>query len=212
VLPSGRPGYGGLAALEMLYHEGAHVQSADALEAAIARRLKATGKSGDSELWHVLLFHTVGAAVADVLERRDGIAYEPYADKVGLMQGPWAEFQPLIEADWKPYLAGRESLDEALDRMVAKLPRNRRHIDEITRTATLETVAPAKAGVQVVRISVTLAELRFPPARARRAYANVIQSDHCTASFGDGCGPDLAQNFHHGASPEPLPPRKRLFG
>lgn len=120
VMPSGRPSYGGLAALEMLYHEGAHVQSADALEAAIARRLKAGGKSGDSQLWHVLQFHTVGAAVADTL-RRDGIAYEPYAEKMGLMRGAWAAFQPLVEADWKPYLAGREGLDEALDRMVAKL-------------------------------------------------------------------------------------------
>lgn len=121
VIPSGRPSYGGPAALEMLYHEGAHVQSADALEAAIARRLKESGKSGDSELWHALQFYTVGTAVADAL-RRDGIAYAPYADKVGLMRGPWAEFGPLIEADWKPYLAGRESLDDALDRMVAKLP------------------------------------------------------------------------------------------
>ena len=121
VIPAGRASYGGIAALEMLYHEAAHVQSADALEAAIAARLKAQGRTDDSELWHVLQFYTVGTAVANAV-RRDGIDYVPYAEKVGLMRGPWAPFQPLIDADWKPYLAGRESLQDALAHMVARLP------------------------------------------------------------------------------------------
>jgi hypothetical protein len=121
VIPAGRASYGGLAALEMLYHEAAHVQSADALQAAIARKLKAAGKPDESELWHVLQFQTVGAAVAAVVRQRDGIDYTPYAEKAGLMRGPWAGFQPLIDADWTPYLAGRESLDAALTHMVARL-------------------------------------------------------------------------------------------
>jgi hypothetical protein len=118
VIPSGRAGYGGNAALEMLYHEAAHVQTADALEAALEQALKAAGKPTDSDLWHVLLFYTVGAATHAALAR-DGIDYLPYADKAGLMRGVWADAQPLIEADWKPYLAGETSLAAALAQMAA---------------------------------------------------------------------------------------------
>lgn len=122
VIPGGRISYQGLASLEMLYHEASHVETADGLERAIGARLKASGKNGDSELWHVLQFHTVGAAVADAVRRRDGIVYVPYADKVGLFKEYWAPFQPLIESDWKPWLQGRESMDDAIAHMVAQLP------------------------------------------------------------------------------------------
>lgn len=121
VIPAGRPSYQGLAALEMLYHEAAHVQTSNALEAGIAARLKAAGKATDSELWHVLHFYTVGVAVA-AAARPDGVAYEPYADHVGLFKTYWAAYVPLIEADWAPWLAGREGMEEALDHMVERLP------------------------------------------------------------------------------------------
>lgn len=122
VIPAARPSYQDLASLEMLYHEASHVQTTDALEQAIARRLKAAGRSEDSELWHVLQFEAVGTAVADVLKRRDGTDYVPYADKAGLFKGYWAPFVPVIENDWKPWLEGKEELDAALDHMVARLP------------------------------------------------------------------------------------------
>jgi len=121
VIPAGRPSYQGLAALEMLYHEAAHVQSSDALAASIEARLKAAGRPTDSELWHVLHFYTVGAAVA-VAVKSDGVAYEPYAYHVGLFKTYWAAYVPLIEADWAPWLAGREGMEEALDHMVQRLP------------------------------------------------------------------------------------------
>jgi hypothetical protein len=70
----------------------------------------------------VLQFYTVGAALADAVRRRDGIVYVPYADKVGLSTGYWAPFQPLIERDWKPWLQGKESMEEAIQHMVAQLP------------------------------------------------------------------------------------------
>lgn len=121
VIPSGRPSYQGLASLEMLYHEAAHVRTSEALEAALAARLKAAGRPADSELWHVLHFYTVGAAVA-AAAAPDGVAYEPYADHVGLFKNYWAAYLPLIEADWAPWLAGREGMEEALDHMVKRLP------------------------------------------------------------------------------------------
>lgn len=123
VIPSGRPSYQGLAALEMLYHEASHVQGTDLLEREIGQRLRAAGRSTDSELWHALQFATVGAATAAALGR-DGIAYRPYADQAGLFARPWAGFAPLIETDWLAWLDGRESMGVALDRMVARLPQD----------------------------------------------------------------------------------------
>jgi len=121
VIPSGRPSYQGLASLEMLYHETSHVQTTEPLEAAIGARLKAAGRPDESELWHVLQFYTVGRAVRLALAR-DGIAYQPYADSVGLFRGYWAPFVPLIEADWQPWLEGKTGEDVAIAHMVAHLP------------------------------------------------------------------------------------------
>jgi hypothetical protein len=123
VLPSGRANYQGLASLEMLYHEAAHVESTAKLEQAIEAQLKQTHRDPDSELWHALQFYTVGTIVKDVLKRRGGLGYEPYADKVGLFKAPWSQFVPLIEGDWRPYMDGRERFDEAIAHMVDKLPR-----------------------------------------------------------------------------------------
>jgi len=121
VMPSGRPDYQGLASLEMLYHETTHVQTADRLEAAIAARARARGRDADSELWHVLQFYTVGAAVTEVLVR-DHVAYVQYAEQRGLYAGPWASYMASVEGDWKPYLAGREAWEAAIDHMVDRLP------------------------------------------------------------------------------------------
>jgi len=120
VIPSSRPSYQGLASLEMLYHETSHVETTAPLEAAIGARLKAAGKPADSDLWHALQFYTVGRAVALAL-RRDGIAYQPYADSVGLFKGYWAPFMPLIAGDWQPWLDGKTDEDEAIAHMVAHL-------------------------------------------------------------------------------------------
>jgi len=50
-------------------------------------------------------------------------------------------------------------------------------------------------------------------ARKRGRFHDALtQYAYCTASFGDGCGPDLAQNFHQAASPFAFGFRKRLSG
>jgi hypothetical protein len=121
VISSGRPSYQDLASLEMLYHETAHVQTSARLEEAIAARARARGREADSELWHVLHFYTVGAAVAEALAR-DHVAYVQYAQQRGLYAGPWAGYMAAVDADWKPYLAGRESWQDAIERMVEQLP------------------------------------------------------------------------------------------
>ena len=58
------------------------------------------------------------------------------------------------------------------------------------------------------------AQYGSPPSRGRRPKKNarIGRFIYFTASFGAGCAPDFAQNFHQAASPLPLPSRKRLFG
>lgn len=121
VIPSGRTDYQDLASLEILYHESAHVQTSERLEEVIATRARELGRDADSELWHVLHFYTVGAAVSEALAQ-DHIAYVQYAQGRGLYGKVWSGYMASVEGDWKPYLAGRESWQDAIDRMVERLP------------------------------------------------------------------------------------------
>jgi len=121
VIPGGRPSYQGLASLEMVYHEISHIASTEKLEDAIEARLKATQRKIDSDLWHAVQFYTVGTVVKDAY-KRDGIAYEPYADKGGLFKGYWSPLMPLIENEWRPYMNGKQTFDQAVARMVDQLP------------------------------------------------------------------------------------------
>jgi hypothetical protein len=121
VLPSGRSDYEGLAALEMLYHEAAHIDVADTLTDAIDKELQATGRSSN-QLWHAVQFYTVGEVVKDVLKRGQ-VRYETYADKNGVYtRGDWPAYHAAIEAEWRPYLHGEGTMQSAIKAMVNKLP------------------------------------------------------------------------------------------
>ena len=122
VISGGRPSYQGLASLEMVYHEISHIASTTKLEDAIEARLKATQRKPDSDLWHVAQFYTVGAVVQDVYKRRDGIDYETYADKGGVYKGYWAPLAPLVQSEWRAYMNGQQSFEQAVVRMVDRLP------------------------------------------------------------------------------------------
>jgi hypothetical protein len=122
VMPSDRADYQGLAALEMLYHEAAHTTVTAPLEEAIAARMKASGRKGESDLWHVAQFYTVGAVTRDVLRRRAGLDYQPYADKRGLYSGYWAPLAPVVATVWRAHMDGQFGLQEAASQMVDRLP------------------------------------------------------------------------------------------
>jgi hypothetical protein len=121
VLPATRADYGGTAALEMLWHEASHAGPADALEQAFGEAIRAQGRAPSRELWHAAQFWAVGAVVADEL-RREGLAYEPYADKRGLYAHAWAAYLPLLRTDWQAWVAGAGTRDGAIVAMVARLP------------------------------------------------------------------------------------------
>jgi hypothetical protein len=123
VMPSARADYQGLAALEMLYHETAHMRVNATVIDALNARLKAAGRSDDKGLWHALHFYTVGAVVQDAYRRR-GVAYLPYADQAGIYQrGPFKALVPLLATIWQPYLQGTTDFDAAIDSLASALPR-----------------------------------------------------------------------------------------
>jgi hypothetical protein len=121
VLPSARADYQGLAALEMLYHEAAHIDANTAIIAAIDANLKASGRPADTGLWHAVHFYTVGHAVRDVLGRH-AIAYQPYGERNGVYKRGFAAFMPAIETAWLPWLQGRSSFATGASEMVGRLP------------------------------------------------------------------------------------------
>lgn len=121
VLPSARADYRGMAALEMLYHEAAHINANGAVIAAIDANLKASGRPADTGLWHAVHFYTVGYAVRDVLGRH-AIAYQPYGERNGVYKRGFGAFMPAIEAAWVPWLQGHTSFEASASEMVRRLP------------------------------------------------------------------------------------------
>ncbi|MFZ6732085.1 hypothetical protein ACO0LG_09210 [Undibacterium sp. Ji42W] len=122
IMPSGRPDYQGLAALEMLYHEASHIAVTDTLVAAINDRMKVTHRHGESDLWHVLQFYTVGKITQDVLKQSANLDYQPYALKNGLYQKAWPEYLDLIDQVWVPYLDDELKFQQAIEQAVNQMP------------------------------------------------------------------------------------------
>jgi hypothetical protein len=122
ILPSGWPAYDGLAALEMIYHEAVHAHADEPLMAAIDAATDAAHRPRDEHLWHAAHFYAVGLVVQDVLRRDGGVAYVPYADARGLYARSWSAYLPVLQDDWRAYVEGRGTLQQAARAMVAHLP------------------------------------------------------------------------------------------
>lgn len=104
------------AAFEIFAHESAHLIMRTVLE-GIRAKARELGARPPRDLWHMLLFYTVGEVVRGSGAVPDD--YEPYAFARGLYRGRNAPSLEAIEAAWPPYLAGEIDLDEALARLVA---------------------------------------------------------------------------------------------
>lgn len=121
IMPSARTDYQGLAALEMLYHEGAHMRVNGAVIDAINASLAAAGRAPNRALWHAVHCYTVGETVKSVLKAR-GVDYTPYADQAGIYQrGSFKTSAPLL-AIWRRHMTREISFQDAIDGMTAALP------------------------------------------------------------------------------------------
>lgn len=105
----------GLFGVELLLHEAGHTLMRP-LEQAYARAAAERGREGDRMLVHLLLFYTAGDLV-----RRVAPDYPTAAEAFGVWRqnGRAARYRRLLEADWRPYLAGERPLDEAIAALAA---------------------------------------------------------------------------------------------
>lgn len=122
VIPSGWDEYGGLASLEMIWHEAAHAGPSDRLESLIEREAHAMGRQLPDNLWHAALFDAVGITTSDVLARDGQPGYVEYAEKNGVYQRAWPHYVPLLHDEWRAWIAGRGSMKSAVDAMLAGQP------------------------------------------------------------------------------------------
>lgn len=119
VMPSERPDYQGHAALEMLFHEAAHLDVTSYVFERIPQLRQSLGLPERRDgLWHALQFYTVGELTRQQLAS-DGIDYVSYAERNDLYSGgPWDGRLPLLRQHWQPWLDGRVTMDEALTALV----------------------------------------------------------------------------------------------
>jgi len=116
-ISSGDRNYGGWGSVEMLYHEASH-----ALISEISRRIRDGAQGKDvRNLWHVVLFYTAGEVVRETLAARK-IDYVAYLYSTGLFDRAWPQLRLPVEREWKPYVDGQVSLDEAVSRLIAAIP------------------------------------------------------------------------------------------
>jgi hypothetical protein len=118
------PGYQGVQALEMVFHEASH-ELIGGRNGPIAEMLreasKETGVEIPRSLWHGLLFITAGEATRHELEASGEGPYVPYAEAHEIFRGSWQPFEKPLRDHWLPYLRGETSAPEALRRVLLAL-------------------------------------------------------------------------------------------
>lgn len=112
----------GAAAFETLFHEGSHVLMGrgDPVRQALERTASAAGFRLPNDLWHVVLFYTTGEAVRRILDERGVSGYTPMLYEI-FGRGEWVEYREALENNWRPYVDGKRSLDDAAAALVAAL-------------------------------------------------------------------------------------------
>jgi len=113
------PGYGGMSALEMLFHETSH-QFGVPLQRSLAYAAERHHREIPNQLWHAVLFHNAGEITRRVLAAH-GVEYVDVATRSGHIYpdlcGP--NCAERVAAAWDPHLDGKTTMDEATDTLVA---------------------------------------------------------------------------------------------
>jgi hypothetical protein len=117
-------GYQGFRALEMLLHESSHAivsPSRGTVGGAITAAAKQRGIEAPRDLWHAILFATSSELTRRLLVDRGVAGFVPSAED--LLTRAWPRYRDPIEKNWYPYLNGQGTLEEAIDKIVAAIPR-----------------------------------------------------------------------------------------
>lgn len=104
-----------LNGLEIVFHEAMH-QWDDEMIKLIREATRKANVRIPPNLSHALIFFTAGEAV-----RRAAPEHVPVADTFGIWSRGMMRFKAPIEEEWKPFLDGKGTRDEALTGLVTKL-------------------------------------------------------------------------------------------
>lgn len=108
VVASMNPGNQGLHGFEITFHEAMH-QWDEEIDARLLQLSKTHSLKFNDLLSHAMIFYTTGEAVRSVVP-----GHTPYAELAGIWKGRMGAFKPALDAQWKPYLDGKSTLDAAL--------------------------------------------------------------------------------------------------
>jgi hypothetical protein len=117
-------GYQGFRALEMLLHESSHAivsPSRGTVGGAITAAAKQRGIDAPRDLWHAILFATSSELTRRLLVDRGVAGFVPSSED--LFTRAWPRYREPIEKHWYSYLNGQGTLEEAIDKVVAAIPR-----------------------------------------------------------------------------------------
>jgi hypothetical protein len=110
----------GEAGLETLFHEASHALIGN-VQRQLSSDLLADSKTPNFGIVHVITFYTAGVVTADALAKNGVHDFVAYAVKNGLYERvpDWKHYREVCDNDWRPYLNGKVTFDEAL-KQVAK--------------------------------------------------------------------------------------------
>jgi hypothetical protein len=86
------------------------------VNAALKSRAKAAGKYLSRDVSHTILFYTVAETVRALFP--DHVSYP---DHYGVWNRGWTRYHELLGLYWQPYLDGKSTMDDAIDRLVRDL-------------------------------------------------------------------------------------------
>lgn len=117
-LSSTADGHSGTGGLEVLFHEASHVPGTRVAR-ELADACRQAGRALPRDLWHALIFFSVGESVRAEL----GAGHRPYAERFGLYErGEWAAHRRLLERAWRPVLQGRATPAQGYRALCSALP------------------------------------------------------------------------------------------
>jgi hypothetical protein len=117
MISSTDPGYGGYAALEMLFHERSHAWGRMLFD-GVTEAATAQGVKVPRQLSHAILFYTAGDLTARELKQH-GVAYKHYAEGGLYDRLCGTGCGEKLSAQWGPYLDGKRTRPEAFTALVA---------------------------------------------------------------------------------------------
>ena len=118
-IASREEGNRGLTALEVVLHESSHGPVGPGwgtLGTAIQNVSKQKGVEPPRDLWHAILFATTSELTKRSLATRGVTDYVPMS--ADLLTRAWPQYRKPIETHWVPYLEGKGTLEEAVQRVI----------------------------------------------------------------------------------------------